>query len=25
MDELLYAKIAAMEGKRPLARGRPRR
>jgi hypothetical protein len=23
--ELLYAKIAAMEGKRPLARGRPRR
>jgi thiamine monophosphate synthase len=25
MDELLYAKIAAMEGKRPLARRRPRR
>jgi len=24
-NELLYAKIAAMEGKRPLARGRPRR
>ena len=24
-NELLYAKIAAMEGKRPLARRRPRR